>query len=474
MLLQPADERAALWKRVTEIAERYVNTVDDLPVAPEDPTAITRELQRFDFTHPMSPQDALASAADLLSRYTVHTPHPRYFGLFNPAPATMAVMADALVAAFNPQLAAWSHAPFAVSLEAKLVRDFGRRFGFAQASGAFTSGGGEANATAVLCALAHRFPAYREDGLQSLNAPVAIYTGPAPHHSVLKAARAAGLGTRSVRMVPADAAGKMDAGALRRHIEDDMRAGISPLMIVATAGATSTGIIDPLDAAADVAKDAGTWLHVDAAWGGFAMLVPELRSALCGIERADSVTFDPHKMLSVSMGAGLFLTPHASIMGETFGISTNYMPALSQGDPDPYTHSMQWSRRFIGLKVFLSLLVAGWDGYAQALRRQTAMGEYLRGRLIDDGWIIENDTPLPVICFRGENDDARATAAIADAVVSSGKAWISTTTLANGTAVLRACITNYRTVERDVDLLIHELRAARAASSLNRSPGDTV
>jgi len=151
-------------------------------------------------------------------------------------------------------------------------------------------------------------------------------------------------------------------------------------------------------------------------------------------------------------------------MERAFAIQTSYMPreALGLDVVDPHLHTMQWSRRFIGLKVFLSLLVAGWEGYERAICHQTAMGELLRCDLIEAGWAIENDTPLPVICFsdRGGGDAQ----VIAMEVVGSGEAWVSTT-LIGGRTVLRACITNYRTMAEDVEALIGALGRAREKTS---------
>jgi glutamate/tyrosine decarboxylase-like PLP-dependent enzyme len=447
-----------LWNELGEIIDRYTLGIRDLSVAPvADYSELRSCLDALDFDSPVAPIQALEIASDLLARYTVHTPHPRYFGLFNPAPTSMSIIADALVAAFNPQLAAWSHAPFAVSLEQALVRHLAKRFGFSHADGTFTSGGCEANLTAVLCALTDRYEEYPRSGLQSLGRRPTIYAGATSHHSLLKAARAAGLGSESVRLVATDNFGRMNVTKLSLSISDGRRAGFEPLMIVATAGATSTGAVDRLSDVADVAKAEGAWFHVDAAWGGYVIAVPELRSWLDGITRADSVTFDPHKMFSVPMGAGLFLTQHLSVLSNTFEMATNYMPQQSAEEADPYAHSLQWSRRFVGLKLFLSLIVAGWDGYATALRHQTAMGWYLRDRLKDHGWLIANDTPLPVVCFRRKSDTQDDILKWARSVIERGRAWISATTLVDGTPVLRACITNYRTTESDVDVLVEEL-----------------
>jgi glutamate/tyrosine decarboxylase-like PLP-dependent enzyme len=183
-------------------------------------------------------------------------------------------------------------------------------------------------------------------------------------------------------------------------------------------------------------------------------------SVLSGIERADSITFDAHKWLSVPMGAGLYLTRDCAILDRTFRVATAYMPKEAAGLDivDPHLHSMQWSRRFIGLKVFLSLLVAGWDGYADAIRHQTAMGAALRGRLASAGWEIENRSPLPVVCFSRPDLDEDRLKEIAMRVVASGESWISTTLLAGSKLVLRACITNFLTEESDLAALVESLK----------------
>jgi glutamate/tyrosine decarboxylase-like PLP-dependent enzyme len=219
-----------------------------------------------------------------------------------------------------------------------------------------------------------------------------------------------------------------------------------------------------------VASAERLWFHVDAAWGGAAALVPELRSHLDGMERADSITFDAHKWLSVPMGAGLYLTRHAEILEQTFSTAASYMPRESRefGVHDPYNHSMQWSRRFIGLKVFLSLAVAGWEGYRAAIRQQTAMGALMREELAAAGWRVINRTALPVACFvdtkSPQGAEVRYLEAIARAVVASGRSWISTTRLGGDVPVLRvlrACVTNYRTEGEDVRALIEALDEAR-------------
>jgi glutamate/tyrosine decarboxylase-like PLP-dependent enzyme len=465
-----AETRAQLWQQLVNAIETYATKLESDRVSPPlDPARLRAMLSRFDFSAPVEACEALDFLVEGLWKFQTHTPHPRYYGLFNPAPTTMGIAGDALVAAFNPQLAAWSHSPLAIEIEQHLVRAFGARFGYdaAQADGTFASGGMEANHTAVLTALVQKFPEFSCRGVRGLAAQPVLYVSSEAHHSLLKAARLCGLGTDAVHEIPVEEGLRMNPEALASRIAEDRGQGFAPFMVAATAGTTNTGAIDPLPATAEVAAHEKLWLHVDAAWGGAAALVPELRPLLDGIERADSITFDAHKWLSVPMGAGIFLTHHTDILDRTFRTAVNYMPreAAELDVIDPCMHSIQWSRRAIGLKVFLSLAVAGWEGYATAIRQMVAMGVLLREQLEASGWQVVNKTPLPLCCFidqrHAEGRSAAYLHAVAMKVVGSGKAWISTTRLANSVPVLRACITNYRTGANDIAALMGALEEAR-------------
>jgi glutamate/tyrosine decarboxylase-like PLP-dependent enzyme len=465
-----AKTRAQLWRKLVKAIEAYATKLETGRVTPPlDPGKLRASLSRFNFSAPVDAFEALDFLVEGLWKFQTHTPHPRYYGLFNPAPTTMGIAGDALVAAFNPQLAAWSHSPLAIEIEQHLVRSFGARFGYdpARTDGTFASGGMEANHTAVLTALVREFPEFSSRGLRALAAQPVLYVSAEAHHSLLKAARMCGLGTDAVHEIPVDDGLRMDPGILASRIAQDRGQGFAPFMVAATAGTTSAGAIDPLPAIAEVATQEKLWLHVDAAWGGAAALLPELRPLLDGIERADSITFDAHKWLSVPMGAGIYLTRHTDILDRTFRIAQTYMPREAAGLDvvDPYTHSIQWSRRAIGLKVFLSLAVAGWEGYATAIRHMVAMGVLLREQLEASGWQVVNKTPLPLCCFVDQrHPEGRSEAylhELAMQVVGSGKAWISTTRLAGSVPVLRACITNYRTNANDIAALIGALEEAR-------------
>jgi aromatic-L-amino-acid/L-tryptophan decarboxylase len=464
-LLPDPDARRTAQERLGELIERHWEEVGGLPVAPDATyEEVANRLAQFDFREPLPPERAIEVCRELLRDGIVHTSHPRYFGLFNPTPTFAGVCADAMVAAFNPQLAVASHAPAAVAIERHVLSFLARRLGLAEAAGSFTSGGAEANLTAVLVALERHFPEAAVDGIDAARGRPTLYASSEAHHSFIKVARMTGLGHRALRLVPTTPDLQLDPEALRRQMMDDRAAGDRPFLVVATAGTTAAGVVDRLAEIVDVCDELGVDLHVDAAWGGAVCLSDRLRPILAGIERADSVTIDAHKWLSVPMGAGIFMTPHREALESTFRVTADYMPSASGSDP--YLSSVQWSRRFIGLKVFMSLLVAGRAGYAAQLEHDCRLGDRLRGVLAEDGWLILNRTPLPVVCFSDEPDgDAGRSASrlreIAEHVESSGAAWISVVDL-GGRPALRACITSYRSSDEDVTALRDALRRARA------------
>ncbi|MHC4837276.1 MAG: pyridoxal phosphate-dependent decarboxylase family protein [Planctomycetota bacterium] len=444
--------------------ERFPAEVADLAVAPQvEPEEIRGHLsERFDLDHGGPLPEALDDLGGMMRRWLTHVTHPRYFGNFNPSVTPAGVLGEALAALYNPQLAVWSHAPAAVEIERYVLEFMMRRIGLDPESSAahFTSGGAEANHTAVIAALTQCFPDYGDHGLAAIERAPRLYVSAGAHDSFYKIAHATGLGRDAVRTVPTDEYLQMDVNALRRMLREDREAGHLTFMVVATAGTTSAGVIDRLKPIVAIGRAQGLWVHTDAAWGGAVLLSDRLRTLLDGIQHSDSVTFDAHKYLSVPMGAGMFFCRHPEPLTRAFQISTAYMPGPTGGREDPYATSLQWSRRAIGLKVFLSLAHHGREGHARMIEHQAALGESLRERLRDRGYLIENQTPLPLVCFshpRWEGLHARMTAATTR--LRQAGFWLSCIFLSNGRPVLRACITSYRTEEADLEALVEALGA---------------
>ncbi|MGI9529932.1 MAG: pyridoxal phosphate-dependent decarboxylase family protein [Acidimicrobiia bacterium] len=464
--LEPTtDEQRLVLDKAVDVAVARANSAGTEPVSPTVDAAHLRQL--LEALDPEVPLDATAAidwVAEYLETSMVHTTSPRYFGLFNPSPSFMGIVGDLMAAVYNPQLAVWSHAPGPVELEAWLVRFLADRIGFpAGVGGSFTSGGAEANAAAVHLALTRTFPDFGDRGLRAVDADPVVYISVESHHAWVKIAHATGIGRDAIRHIPVTDDLKLDTIALRVALEDDTAAGKRPTLVVATAGTTSAGVIDDLHEIHRIAQEHGAFFHVDAAWGGSAVLSDTLRPHLDGIELADSVTIDAHKWMSVPMGAGIFITPHAGLLNETYRISTAYMPDAVSDTVDPYATTNQWSRRFMGLKLFLSLITAGRTGYQAQLDHDTELGTYLHRRLTSDGWEVINETPLPVVCFIDPShpDDMAYHQQIVDEVLTTGRAWISTTAV-NGRPTIRVCITSHRTTRTDIDELVGLLATTRA------------
>jgi len=459
------NRRELLFTKTIEALEHYYEHTKDYDVAPAlDLQEVRSYISDFVDDTNLQGESAVDHVIFGLSQYAVHIAHPSYFGLFNPRPAFPGILADLITATFNPQMAAWSHNPFAYEVEQYLIQEIGKRYHYTQSDGTFCSGGAEANQTAVLCALNHRFPEYLNAGLRSIKKQPVLYCSADAHHSVAKAARMCGLGIQAVRNIPIDEGLRIKATHLESQILEDIEAGHQPFMVVATAGTTGPGAIDPLEEIANIAKRYSIWMHVDGAFGGALALHPSGSTILKGIELSDSVTFDIHKWLSAPMGTSTFITKHPQILSSTFRITAEYMPKDGVGidAEDPYSHSIQWSRRSLGLRMYMSLLFFGWEGYANTIEHHLEMGRLLDQMLIENGWSIRNQTALPITCFIDESFDNSAEAVnhICDYVNRSGKAWISQYPI-HGIPCLRACITNYATTQVELESLVLLLSEAR-------------
>lgn len=460
-------QRKAILETAIERIDYYYSNTKDFRTAPDlNIEEIRKYLDSSDLIEGNKPVDALNHVMKGLEDYSVHTPHPKYFGLFNPRSNFAGIIADLITASYNPQLAAWSHAPFAVEAEAKIIRAFTTKFGYDSdnADGVFTTGGAEANLCAVLCALNHKYPEFAKDGLFGLDEKPIIFCSEEAHHSIQKAAKVVGLGYDLVKSIPITESLKLNTEILEKELSKIENSSYGPLMVIGTAGTTGTGTIDDLLKLHEICKKHSTWFHVDAAYGGASVLSEKLKPLLKGVEYSDSITFDAHKWMSVPMGTSIYLTSHNEILGRTFRITTEYMPkeANEMDIVEPFAHSIQWSRRFNGLKVYLSLLFYGWKGYEQTLNHQAEIGNLLRSMLVDNGWVVKNDTVLPVICFTDENleMDYDFTQTILNKIISKGKSWLSVYPI-KGVPTFRACITNYNTTETEINELVEELNEER-------------
>lgn len=446
-----------LTRRLNAAAERVARG----SVVPTlDVEEFRKELGGFDFEERRSLDDLLSWIVPRMEHGVVHITHPRYFGLFNPPPTFPSQCADRITAVFNPQLASSASSPIPVALEAHVIGAVGARAGLgADATGHFATGASEANFTALVCALSRAEPRFAAEGARAFSGPVRFYASEESHITWLKIAHETGVGRDALCMVATDGRGRMDPGALREAIAADRAAGRVPVFVAATAGTTVAGMVDPLHEVAEIASEEDLWYHVDAAWGGAAIASDRLRGVLSGIELADSVTIDAHKWFATTMGCAMFIVREGGrggreLLSETFRASTTYMPSYV-ASLDPYLNSVQWSRRFLGLRLFLSLGAAGWKGYGQHVERAVEVIAQVEKALRARGWEVVNDSSLAVLCVVPPRELGEPKT-IREGVLASGRAWVSAPHF-EGRDVIRICATSGESTSDDVAELVRVL-----------------
>jgi aromatic-L-amino-acid/L-tryptophan decarboxylase len=414
-----------------------------------------------------------------------HVPSANYFGLMNPTPAYMAVLAEALVAALNPQLATLARSQLASKIERETVRWIGDRVGWSTAfDGTFTSGGNEANFSALAMALAAHFPQAIEDGVAAIGARPVLYTSDEAHHSLDKSAGLLGLGRKALRRIPVNDQIQLDPAKLEAQIQQDRSAGLVPFCVVATAGTTNSGAIDDLAALADVCARHKLWLHLDGAYGAAAIFSDQHRDLVRGIERVDSITIDPHKWLAMPFAAGVVLTRHPRTLAQAFAVSTPYMPRTSDAAAQPLNNfqvSTQWSRRMNSLKLWLTLRVHGRRAYEELIDRQLKLAVFFADWIgASEHFELAAPHPLPIVNFRvklpglnekNEEQVRAANEAVVEEVTRDGRRWISETQV-GGRSVIRMMVISYLTGHRQIEDLIIALTEAaqRISPRKHRNP----
>jgi aromatic-L-amino-acid decarboxylase len=459
------------------VAEHFA-ALPALPVVPPVTPAETFAL----FDEPV-PEEGTPWPA-LLERFkrdvaanSFHLPSPRYYGLMNPTPLPIAVFGEAMAAALNQNVAAWHHSPAATAVEAQVIRWLCRICGLPEgAFGSLTSGGTPANTTGLKIALNTRIPEAGEEGLASLVWRPVFYASAEAHFSIEKSANILGLGTKGgYRRIPVDRDSRADVTALRELIAADRRAGCAPFCVVGVAGVTSNGVIDPLNDLADVAAEQGLWFHVDAAYGAGGLLSEALRPRYAGIERADSITVDPHKWWYLPYPCGAILTRDGAAGERTFAAGDVYIPDTGRSIEFRH-HGMLGSRAFNALKLWLAMLYVGRKAYARMAEEQVALAQRFVDELTRDGdWeaVTPVDTAIAAVRYLGGTGGAERKTSEDDGapgiqdrivarVMASRRQWISPTTTVRRRAI-RVMVISYLTRWHHLEELIGALREAARA-----------
>jgi glutamate/tyrosine decarboxylase-like PLP-dependent enzyme len=409
----------------------------------------------------------LRTTAEELIEKGFHVPAANYFGLMNPTPTYVGVLAEALVAALNPQLATMARSQLASKIEAETVRWIGEQFGWQPPfDGTFTSGGNEANFSGLALALASHFPAAIEDGVSSIGAQPVVYASEEAHHSLDKSVGLLGLGRKSLRRIPVTNRIEMDVSALQQSIRDDRAAGHKPFCIVATAGTTNSGAIDDIGAIAEICQRERLWLHLDGAYGAAVVFSNTHRHLVKGIEECDSVTIDPHKWPEMPFVAGVILTRHPEALQQAFGVSTPYMPKAAPNLPtDHFKVSTQWTRRMNSLKLWLTLKLHGRLTFERLIDRQMTLGaSFAEWIVASQHFELAAPVALPILNFRiknsGSGDDlTQRHLDLVERITRGGQRWISETRVC-GHSVLRMMVISYLTGEQQLGDLQDALQQA--------------
>jgi aromatic-L-amino-acid/L-tryptophan decarboxylase len=485
--LDIADEELhELSAQATAFVTDYFARISDLPVFPNTSGGDTTLLLDSELPVEGEPIEKLLNDCGAIAARSRHNGHPRFFA-YVASPATpVGAYADLIASTLNPSVTSWRSSPAATEVEKMVVRWLGSLIGYSDdARGLLTSGGSMANLIALL--IAHRAKADgnpAREGLWRTQAPMTIYASDQIHMSIPKAADVLGIGRDQVRIVESDDRFRLNVESLRDRLKQDLENGLKPFCIVASAGTVNTGAIDPLNEIADVAREFGLWFHVDGAYGALGALDQSKLSLFKGLERADSVSLDPHKWLYTPVDCGcLLLRDDAAARAAFAANEADYIKVHGLVDDEAFAfwdYGIELSRRFRALKIYLTLRYYGTRRIAEAISDDNALADYL-ARRVQEAADFELLAPveLSICCFRylppdlglklrsaTEAEAVEVNAAldklnsqIMQIVQRGGRAYLSNATI-KGKFALRACVINFRTTRADIDATLEIVREA--------------
>ena len=453
---------------VTDLVAEHLASLDEQPAQ----RAISRgEAERLIAVRPPEQgsdfESILAGLKERVFPYHAREPHPRFLGYIPSCPTYPAILGDWLAVGYNFFAGVWPVAAGPNEVELVVLDWFRQWLGMPKGTrGLLTSGGSAATMTAVVAAR-HGRTGGRSERIPKL----VLYTSDQAHSSVARAAWIAGLDREHVRAIPTDDKFRLRLDALEDAIRADRNRGLEPFMVVASAGTTNTGAVDPLGDIADLCGHEGLWLHVDAAFAGFSALTERGKTAISGIQRADSVTLDPHKWLFVPFECGCLLARDPKLLESAFRIMPEYLKDVEAGHEEVNFADLgeQLTRYSRALKIWVGVHYYGLAAIHDALERGMLLAEYMEDRLRKrGGFEILSPAQFGILCFRlrpdGVKDPATLNALnqrVNAEVNATGRYLISSTTL-RGTFSLRVCTHSFRTSEQDLDGLLDLI--VRAAS----------
>jgi aromatic-L-amino-acid decarboxylase len=402
-------------------------------------------------------------ASGLLLNYSLLNGHPRFLGYITSSAAPIGALADLLAAAVNPNVGAYILSPVATAIEKQVVKWLGELIDVpACFDGILVSGGNMANFTAFFAAINVKIPERKKEGVSGTVDKPVIYCCRTTHTWIEKAASLSGLGTDSIRWIPADSANRIDVVLLGKAIKEDKRNNLRPIMVIGTAGDVSTGAVDDLKSIAAICKEYDCWFHIDGAYGIPAAVVPEQRSLFEGMADADSIALDPHKWLYAPLEAGCTLVKDPNHLIQTYSSHPVYYNFNNDAEPEArnfFEYGFQNSRGFRALKVWMLLQQAGRKGYMEMIATDIRLAGLLFELATRHAELQAVTQNLSITTLRycppgyPEVDLNKLNELLLNELQHNGEVFLSNAVI-GGKYCLRACIVNFRTFEKDIEAIV--------------------
>ncbi|MCP4974879.1 MAG: aminotransferase class V-fold PLP-dependent enzyme [Maribacter sp.] len=451
----------------------FFDTIEDYPVTQgESPVQLQNILGSSSLPKiGISAEETISRSSDLLLNHSLFNGHPKFMGYITSSPAPIGVLADMLAAAVNQNTGAQILSPMATEIEKQTIKWLAQFIGVSpNYGGILVSGGNMANFNAFLVArTAKASKKLKEDGLVNSNAKLVAYCSKTTHTWIEKAAILFGHGSKSIRWIPTDTENKMDNEILSQTIQQDLKDGYQPFMVVGTAGDVSTGVVDDLKEIAAICEKHDLWFHIDGAYGAPAAIIPEFKELFECIEAADSIALDPHKWLYAPLEAGCTLVKNPKHLTDTYSSHPEYYNFSKTGEGQSlnfYEYGLQNSRGFRALKVWMALQQIGSDGYKKMIAEDIELSE-LMFELATEHPELEAMTQnlsittfryvptenLPVENVKREEYLNTLNEVLLDKLQQGGEVFLSNAIIQE-CYCLRGCIVNFRTSKKDIEEII--------------------
>lgn len=451
--------------KLVDLLSDYLDEIEDHPLLNDtDPKLIEKLFNESIPEEGKSTEDIINELKEKLFPFTTNVNHPGYFGLITPTPTPIGILGDFIASALNQNLGAYSIGPSAVEMEKRTVRWLNDLIGFPESAGGnLTSGGMMANFVGMK--LGRDWSSGNRTQHQGAIPDQVIYVSEERHVSIDKAVDAVGFGRQSLRIIPTDEQFRIDINALETQIKQDIENNLVPAIIIGLAGTTNTGSVDSLNALRKIADNYKAWFHVDAAYGGGVLVSGKRTNLLEGIEKADSVTLDPHKWFYAPLDAGSILVKDKRQLTLSFGIQPSYLTDNIDNERFQYfVHSFEQSRRFRSLKVWMSFKRYGTRQIARWIDSNIDQAEHLYKLCKEEEIFRPAVKPLmSAICIRFESDKLSYSEIelihneVSKKTELSGRFWISTTVLKNK-IFFRINPVNFRTRLKHIEELYDFLK----------------